>query len=247
MYHHLMTNLTRPCTCGCGYNCKDVALSILGSFVLWVNFYNILLRINVKRSAEWNCRILAGFHGSLSTIVCFISAFILGPWPFTYVGYPPNVFHCAIIIMSLGYFLFDLVWCLYMHTEAHIMLIHHLLSLVGLGYVLWFNLYGCEITSILGASEVTNPILQLRWFFKQSGKYTGKMEVVIDWSFFILFILARLILGTALFIRLVLSPRLTVFAKACGGGMHMVGVVFSVHIALFIHRKYVKKEQDKLE
>ncbi len=246
MYHPVITNLSRTFTCACGYPCKDVALAVLGSFLVWVNSYNILLAINIKQSAECNCRILSGFHGVFSTLLCFVSAFILGPWPFSYVGFPPNQLHCAIIVVSLGYFLFDLLWCMYMQTEEYIMLVHHLLSLLGLSYVLWFNLYGCEITSILGASELTNPILQLRWFFKQSGKYTGTVEKLIDWSFFILFVCARIILGSALYIKLFLSPRLTTFAKVAGTGMHAVGVVFSIYIMLFIYRKYIKKRHKSM-
>ena len=241
MYHRIITNLSKTSTCACGYPCKDVALGILGSFLIWIALYCILLTVNIKRSAEWNCRIMSAFHGVLSTMLCFLSAFILGPWPFSYVGFPPNQLHCVIIVVSLGYFLFDLLWCLYMQTEEHIMLVHHLLSLLGLAYVLWFNMYGCEITSILGASELTNPILQLRWFFKLTGKYTGKLEMVTDWSFFIVFVLARLILGTALYLRLLWSPRLTVFAKVSGTGMYMVGVIFSIYIFNFIHHKYFKK------
>lgn len=245
MFHQVMSHLSRTSQCACGYSCNDVALSLFGSFLLWLNLYNILCIINLKQSAEWNCRIITGFHGTTSALACFVSAFILGPWPFNYIGYPPNQLHCTIIIVSLGYFIFDLLWCLYMQTEELIMLVHHLLSVLGFVYVLWFNIYGCEITSILGASEFTNPLLQLRWFLKRTGKYTGKREIFIDWSFFALFIFVRVLMGSALYLRLLLSPRMEVFAKVSGGGMHFVGILFSVHLTLFIHRKYIKKKSHR--
>lgn len=242
MNHQLMSNFSRVSQCACGFSCKDVVLASLGSFLLWLSLYNIIHSVNRKQSAEWSSRIIAGFHGTVSALACFISAFILGPWPFSYIGYPPNPLHCTIIIISLGYFVFDLIWCLYMQTEELIMLLHHLLSVLGLVYVLWFNIYGCEITSILGASEFTNPLLQLRWFMKRAGKYTGKAEILIDCAFFFFFISARVIVGTALYLRLLLSPRMETFAKVSGGCMHCVGVVFSIHLALFFHRKYIKKK-----
>ena len=245
MCHQWMNNSNRTFQCACGFSCQDVALSLLGSLLLWLNLYNIVCTINRKQSAEWNCRIIAGFHGMVSSIACFISAFILGPWPFTHIGYPPNPLHCAIITISLGYFIFDIGWCLYMQTEQPLMLVHHLLSVLGFIYVLWFDIYGCEITSILGASEYTNPLLQLRWFLKHTGKYTGRTEIFIDWLFLVLFIGARVLMGTALYIRLVLSPRMDVFPKISGGGMHCVGVIFSIHLIIFIHRKYIRKQPRK--
>ncbi len=231
--------------CACGYECKDVKLAIFGSFLLWLNLYNITYILNRRHSAEWNCRIIAGLHGTVSAIFCFISAFILGPWPFSYIGYPPNSLHCSIFIVSFGYFLFDLLWCLYMRTEGIVMLTHHILSILGLMYVLRYNIYGCESSAILGASEFTNPLLQLRWFLKQTGKYSGKIESLIDWSFVFFFITARVIVGSALYIRLLISPRMEVIAKLGGTTMHCVGVIFSIHLVMFIHKKYIKKNPNK--
>lgn len=228
--------------CACDYQCKDIALAILGSFLLWLNLYNIICAINWKHSAEWNCRIVAGLHGTVSAVVCFISAFILGPWPFNYIGYPPNMLHCNIIVVSFGYFLFDLLWCLYMKTEGLVMLTHHILSIMGYMYVLRYNIYGCESSAILGASEFTNPLLQLRWFLKQSGKYSGTVAATVDLTFCFCFFGARVVVGSALYITLLVSPRMEVIAKIGGTMMHCVGIIFSIYLGLFIHRKYIKKE-----
>lgn len=229
--------------CACDYLCKDLVLAIFGSFLLWLNLYNFIYVVNWKCSAEWNCRIVAGLHGTVSACLCFVSAFILGPWPFSYVGYPPNLLQCNIIVISFGYFAFDLLWCLYMRTEGLMMLTHHCLSIMGLMYVMRYNIYGCESTAILGASEFTNPILQLRWFLKQSGKYVGNIALFIDLSFVFLFFGARVVVGSALYLWLLMSPRMELIAKLGGTMMHCVGVIFSINLGLFIHRKYIKKKQ----
>lgn len=231
--------------CACDYQCREIMLAIVGSFLMWLNLYNIIYAINSKHSAEWNCRIVAGLHGFVSALLCFVSAFILGPWPFTYIGYPPNTLHCDIIIISFGYFLFDLLWCLYMRTEGALMLTHHIFSIIGLAYVISFNIYGCESTAILGASEFTNPLLQLRWFVKQMGKYNGITASLIDWSFVVLFVTARIIVGGALYLWLLLSPRMEALPKFGGALMYCVDVLFSVHLGMFIHRKYIKKTPTK--
>lgn len=230
--------------CGCGY-CRDVAIAILGSFLFWVDLYSLVSVINIGKSAEWNCRIVAGLHGAVSAFLCFISAFILGPWPFNYIGYPPNQFHCSIIVISFGYFLFDLVWCLYMKTEGPVMLAHHILSLYGFFHGLLYNLYGCELIAVLGASEFTNPILQYRWFLKQKGHYTGNLAKLIDFGFVLLFFLARVVVGSAFLVWTLSSPRMGPVAKLGGAMMYSVGVIFSVHLANFIQRKYVYHNSSK--
>ena len=248
MSHQLPRELntsTLQLHCACNYQCKEILLAILGSFLLWLNLYNCIYIANWKHSAEWNCRIVAGLHGTVSATFCFISAFILGPWPFTYIGYPPNSLHCSILVLSFGYFLFDLLWCLYMQTEGLVMLTHHILSILGMMYVLRYDIYGCESSAILGASEFTNPLLQLRWFLKQTNRYSGNTAAFVDWSFVFFFFGARVVVGSALYVCLLLSPRMEVVAKLGGTMMYCVGVIFSIHLGLFIHRKYIKKKPHK--
>ena len=240
-----MHNWTNTDNCACSYQCKDILLAIIGSFLLWLNLYNIIYIINWKSTAEWNCRIVAALHGTVSATLCFISAFILGPWPFSYIGYPPNLFQCNILVLSFGYFMFDLIWCLYMKTEGIVMLTHHLLSIMGLMYVLRYNIYGCESSAILGASEFTNPLLQLRWFLKQSGQYSGNTALLIDWSFVFFFWGARVVVGSALYLWLLMSPRMELIAKLGGTMMHCVGVTFSINLGFFIHRKYIKRKPNE--
>lgn len=234
-------NWTGVHQCGCSQECQKIVLAVVGSSLVWLNLYYIVSAINQKHSAEWNCRIIAGLHGTVSAICCFISVFILGPWPFSYIGYPPNSFHCIIIIISSGYFLFDLLWCLYMKTEGILMLSHHTLSIFGLTYTMYFNLYGCESISVLGASEFTNPLLQLRWFLKQTGNYSGKTALLIDWSFSFFFICARVVVGGILYFCLMMSQRMDKVAKIGGTMMYVIVIIFSINLVMFIHRKYVKQ------
>lgn len=234
-----------PHQCGCG-DCSSVALAILGSFLLWFVFYNTLLILGSRHlNPDRTIRILAGLHGTVSALLCFISAFILGPWPFTYIGNPPTVFHCNIFILSSGYFLFDMAWCLYKKTEGPLMLLHHAFSLYGFLHVFIFNIYGCEVVAILGSSEFTNPILQTRWFMKEAGVYVGTWAKFIDCSFVFFFVTARIVAGLVLLVWLCLSPRMSFIAKIGGWNMYAVSVVFSVHLFMFIHRKYVAKTPRK--
>ena len=218
--------------------------AILGSFLLWTDFYLIICMLNQKCSAEWNCRIVTAIHGAFSAFLCLISA-LVGPWPFTYVGKPNTNLHIAICIISLGYFLFDFTWCMYMKTEGPIMLAHHVVSIFGFVYVLYQGRYGCELTAVMGASEFTNPILQLRWFMKKTGYYHGIKEQIIDWGFVVLFCGARLVVGTAYHYIVQTSPNADLVTKAGGQVFYIISWIFGIQLLLFVYRKYFKKRPRK--
>lgn len=223
----------------------DIVLAVVGSFLLWTDFYFFLHVINRKCSAEWNCRIVTAIHGALSASLCLVSVVVLGPWPFNYLGEKSTEFHTAIMIISLGYFLFDFSWCMYMQTEGRVMLAHHVVSLLGLAYVLYQGRYGSELTAVMGASECTNPLLQLRWFMKETGHYTGKKAILVDYLFVSLFWAARLGAGSVFHYVCQTSPKLNLFVKAGGQAFYIISVVFGIQILLFFYRKYLKKKPKK--
>ena len=222
-----------------------MVFAVIGSFLLWVDFYFILHALNHKQSAEWNCRIVTAIHGTLSALLCLLSAVYFGPWPFSHLGEKNTDLHNAIMIISLGYFLFDFIWCMYMRTEGKVMLSHHVVSVFGLIYALYQGRYGTELTAVMGASEFTNPLLQLRWFLKESGYYSGKIAVIIDWLFVVSFCVARLGVGTAFHYVCQTSPKLGLITKAGGQAFYIISVVFGIQLLHFIYRKYFKRRPRK--
>ena len=223
-------------------------LAILGSFLVWFDVYSLLQIINYKCTPEWNCRIITAIHAVIITFLGFLSAFILGPWPFNYIGQESNSLHIVVVFISIGYFFFDFAWCIYMQTEAPIMLAHHFVSIFGLCYVLYTGKYGCDISATLWASEATNPLLQLRWFLKHTGNYTGLKAAVIDWTFVTLFMVLRLGLGTAFLFAFLSSPDVDWIATAGGCGFHLISLIFGTQLLFFVHRKYFTrraKRQDR--
>lgn len=217
----------------------DYLYASLGSLLLWADFYFLLHALNHSCSAEWNCRIVTAVHSVAATFLCFSSACVFGPWPFTHLGKPNTSLHVAILVISLGYFLFDLIWCLYMRTEGLVMLAHHLISLLGCAYCLHQGKYGSEISAVMGASEVTNPLLQLRWFMKQTSLYRGMVAAAVDWSFVAMFWGARLIVGSVFHFICQTSPELDLVAKAGGQALYIISWVFGIQLLWFIYKKYL--------
>lgn len=220
-------------------------LAVLGSFLLWTNLYFItyLFLCTVYPTAalyEITCRMITILHGIVLSGLGLASMFFLGPWPFDAenLGRPNTNLHTDTIVLSLGYFFFDLAWCVWTRTEGLVMLMHHAVSIIGFSYVLLTGRYGCEATGVLGASEATNPLLQLRWFLKHTGRYTGSVERAVDWSFAALFLSIRLGAGSAFFFVFFFAPRVEPFARLGATGFYTISIAFSIQIAIYMFNKY---------
>ena len=122
------------------------------------------------------------------------------------------------------------------------MLLHHMVSLFGLLLVLHQARYACEMSAVIGASEVTNPLLQTRWFMKETRNYIGIKAVLVDWVFVFLFAVFRIGIGTPFILAFLASPDTDYVAKCGGVGFYAVSVIFGVTILQFIWRKYVRKK-----
>lgn len=143
------------------------------SFAAWLLFYLSVFKLIPRASfrltrkssvEEFFCRIVTLIHAVLVVVLSISSVFINQTWPFREPAGPNLAVQDGICILSIGYFLFDLSWCLYHSTEGWFMLFHHLISITCFATALYRGIYGDEVTAILFATELTNPLLQFRWF-----------------------------------------------------------------------------------
>ncbi len=216
-------------------------LAAIGSFLAWTDIYFVIHVLNRKRSTEWNCRLITALHAIISTGLCITSAAVVGPWPFSYIGGSNTSLHNTIMVISLGYFFFDFLWCLYMQTESKVMVAHHLVSILGLMYSLYSGKTGNELVAVMGASEITNPLLQLRWFLKEMGYYSGRLAKVIDLVFVLLFWFCRLIVGSFFHIVCQTSSKLDLVTKAGGQAFYIISLIFGIQLLMFYYKKYIRK------
>lgn len=218
----------------------ELLFAAIGSFLAWTDSYFILHTFNRRYSAEWNCRVITAVHSVIITSLCFTSAVLTGPWPFSYIGGSNTSLHNTIMVISLGYFLFDFLWCVYMRSEGPVMLAHHLVSILGLAYSIFQGKAGSELTAVMGASEFTNPLLQMRWFLRESGLYKGRLALIVDSFFVSLFWIARLGVGSVFHFVCQTSPNLDLVTKGGGQAFYIISVIFGIQIAVFFYRKYIR-------
>ncbi|XP_061448285.1 TLC domain-containing protein 5-like isoform X2 [Rhineura floridana] len=214
-----------------------VAFSLIG----WFSLYTWSCHWFKDRTYEWSCRLVTLTHGVLATCLSGYIGFIDGPWPMSYPGSPNTTLQIHALCMSLGYFLFDLGWCVYFQAEGALMLAHHTVSILGITISLALGESAAEVNGVVFGSEITNPLLQARWFLREKGLYHTFVGDVVDFLFVVLFTGVRIGVGAWLMYCVLMSPKPRWFIKVGGVIMYVVSWVFMVSICRFARRKSMKK------
>ncbi|KAJ8267060.1 hypothetical protein GJAV_G00137850 [Gymnothorax javanicus] len=215
----------------------QVSTSLLG----WAVLYHLLCCLNSQRTNEWNCRLVTLFHGVLIVCVTAYIGFIDGPWPFTHPGTENTPLQVLALVLSLGYFIFDMGWCICYRTEGPLMLLHHTLSVLGILLALVLGESGIETCAVLFGTEITNPLLQARWFLRKVGRYDTLMGDVVDLLFIVLFASVRIGVGGRMLYCELTALRPSIFVKVGGVAIYSLSCVFMVDIARFACRKSAGK------
>ncbi|XP_005110790.1 TLC domain-containing protein 5 [Aplysia californica] len=213
---------------------------VLAYLFMWVTLYFLLCLLNPGRSYEWHCRSVTVLHAAIISALAAYGALIMGPNPFTEAGGPNNSFQVRTVSICLGYFLFDFSWCLYFKTEGPVMLAHHFLSVVGLTVCLVAGRYGTEMIATIAGAEITNPLLQLRWFLRATGRHHSLMADVVDWAFMLSFGFVRLGLGSVL-LYMYYQQNSDYIGRFGGTSIYLLSVVFFISIVNYAVRKYTKR------
>ena len=218
-------------------------LPVLSCFCIWTIFYNFLCVYNNKRSWEWNCRLVTVCHGLLSCVISLCCAFYTGPWPFDALGEASTPLQTLCIAITLGYFLFDFLWCILMGTEGIDMLLHHVTSICGLALSLYLEESGAELIATIFGSEISNPCLQVRWFLRETAKYDTSLAKLNDVVFILLFLCIRIGLGAWLFLETMVSPKTSGLIKLGGVALYLLSLVWMVLILRFARKRFFGKKR----
>ncbi|KAG8227276.1 hypothetical protein J437_LFUL012190 [Ladona fulva] len=160
-------------------------LQVVGSTASWTALYFIIKHL-WRFEPEPTSRIVAAIHGLAATIFSGI-ALATGPWPFTDPGGPNTPQQLATLSVCLGYFIYDLGWCLCHQTEGVTMLAHHMISIIAITRVMMKGFSGAEASAGAGGLECTNPLLQLRWFIRKAGYKEHFIYKVVELTFMVMF------------------------------------------------------------
>lgn len=131
-------------------------------------------------------------------------------------------------------------WGLY-HISGPVMLLHHTLSIAGLSVTFALKVYGTEIVTTIFGAEFTNPLLQLRWFLKETNNYDTLLGDVVDILFMVLFGLFRIVLGSILLYRHYMMETTDWLSSFGGTCIYSVGWLFWISIVQYGYKKYKRR------
>lgn len=220
---------------------RHILLAVVSSCLFWFSYYNILCLRSPSHSYEWHCRVVTLTHAVVVTLMSFVFGMYFNPWLFTDPGGPNTVYEVLTLVLCLGYFLFDFMWCLWFWgQESSLMLLHHVLSITALVVSLSYGISGTEVNGVIFGSEVSNPLLQFRWFMKETGHTGTWYYEVNDFLFMLTFFVCRTCIGTYFLYTHFFHPRPSKFFKIGGIAMYLVSWCFMVGILNFAFYKYSK-------
>lgn len=122
-----------------------------------------------------------------------------------------------------------------------VMLFHHMLSIGGFLVTLFRGINGTEVMATLFGTEITNPVLQMRWFIRYDGGATNHPILLgfVDMLFLGLFTLMRIIFGSSLLYSYLLHPRPDIIARTFAICLYGVSWIFWLLIVRYSFRKYI--------
>ncbi|XP_054457196.1 TLC domain-containing protein 5a isoform X2 [Anoplopoma fimbria] len=190
--------------------------------------------------------------GALLCISCWVSLYLIlcnlnGSRSYEWNCRLVTLVHGILAVCITGYIGYvDGPWP-FTYPEGPVMLAHHTMSILGILLTLWLGESGIESCAVLFGSEITNPLLQARWFLKQTGRYRTLLGDVVDVLFVLLFVVMRVFVGGTMLYCELISPRPRFFIKCGGVAMYALSWVFMVDIVRFTIRKSKSWQKQKTD
>ncbi len=134
------------------------------------------------------------------------------------------------LIITLGFFLFETSW-ITMHHESstNAMIVHHIFTIAAVTVVLYVKEGGAEACAVLFGTEISTPLLILRWYMRDA-KYNGACFFVVEAVFAAIFIFMRLILGTFYAYHGLFHPNTKLLFNVITTPIYLVSCIFAKEI-----------------
>ncbi|XP_071958060.1 TLC domain-containing protein 5-like [Antedon mediterranea] len=215
--------------------------AVLSSVFMWTTLYNIVCLLNPQQSYEWNSRIVTFIHGVVLVTLSGFFGFLYNPWPFTHPGGKTTIYETLTMILCIGYFIFDIFWCIYFFENENLfMIFHHAVTILGIFGSLYTERSGTEVNASIFGSEMSNPMLQIRWFMRETGKKYSAVYELNDFIFMFTFLMCRMVFGSYFMYCELVHPEPLNFFKVGSVCLWLVSLVFAVQIVNFAVFKYTK-------
>ncbi|XP_073948881.1 uncharacterized protein isoform X2 [Choristoneura fumiferana] len=100
---------------------------------------------------------------------------------------------------------------------------------------------GCTFSCTLALMEVTNPLLQTRWFLRNMGLEQSKIFLLVEVLYFVSFLVVRGMLGSYLLMKIITLDTFGIDQKAIAIGLYIISAALIWEILSYVLHKYKNK------
>eukprot|EP00960_Hanusia_phi_P046493 757864-Hanusia_phi.AAC.4 len=188
----------------------------------WPTIVRLVVKKRPESDGEVSCRLLAIVHAMVVCTLSTLSNLVFGPWAYSAVGKENTELQTFTLSVSLGYFLYDFLWCIFSGGETWLMIFHHGASIFSCLLSLMTNVSGSEVVGCLFGAEISNPFLQARWFMLEAGMRETRACRIVEISFAVVFLACRVFWAPTLLWVVVTSPRPPKIIKVCAAMLQII-------------------------
>lgn len=226
-----------PITSELDYPNYGVLIAIITTTSAFRFSYIALRLLLKKREPEYSSRIVAFFHGLVTAFFGINQCFYIDT-PFYHPEWRTTYLQTFILVFSAGYFIHDLIWCLQYEREDKLMIVHHIYTVIFLLRILFKRVSGAQTTCGLGAMELTNPLLQARWFIRSAGLYPSLLFLTTETVFLLSFTFVRIVLGTYVMSIIIKQPKNDKEFVTSSIIIYVISWMFFINIIKYVKKKY---------
>ncbi|CAH9091587.1 unnamed protein product [Cuscuta europaea] len=218
---------------------KTVVLSVFS----WSTLFLLTTKLLSKRSFNFCNRTVSVIHASLAVTLATLS---VHDWscPFCPLASKSTPHQMRILAITVGYMIYDMGCCLSYNKLKVDDLVHHLITIVGIGAGIAYQMCGSEMVAALWIAEISSPFLHMRELLKELGYRDTILNLIADICFAAIFSFGRMVVGSYL-AYVTVSANNPILIKAMAVGLLLVSAFWFYKILRMLTYKLSKKNKIK--
>ncbi|GLJ19308.1 hypothetical protein SUGI_0347600 [Cryptomeria japonica] len=166
---------------------------VVGVFA-WSAVFVVLRKMIGNRSFDFCNRLVSMVHVG---VAIWLSSASIKDWrhPLHPLASPSSPLQIRALAVSLSYFIYDFICCLFVTPISISNCIHHTVSILGLLGGISYGVCGSELVGCLWLMEISNPFMHMRELLKELNYKDSNLSLINDICFALIFSFARLIMG----------------------------------------------------
>lgn len=154
---------------------------VISGVICWATTFLIIRSLFPNRSFDFCNRLVSTIHAIIAVSLAFVS---VQDWscPACPLASRSSPSQMKTLTVSLSYLIYDLICCLFAEKISIDNAVHHLVSIVGVGAGLFYEICGSEMVATMLVTEISSPFLHMRELLKELGRRDTDLNLFMDVS-----------------------------------------------------------------